>query len=535
MSTSWRPGSHRLRTWRGLRWAFLAAGAPVLWACGASPLQPLRACPTATLQTTITQKINNEMDLLFMIDDSPSMATMQQKLLAQLPTFMQGLQNLPMGIPSLHVAVVSSDMGAHSDSDIGCTELGDNGAFHYAPEGVCTDTTLTAGSTYISETDGLANFTDPIATVFQCIALLGDRGCGFGHQLASIDRALGADGNGPPPAATGAFLRPEAYLDIVLLTNEDDASAPENTTIFSLNGHQQNITNPDGPLTDYRRNGGPRSPHLCQDPESGTPAAYQTPPILVPADAQGTAGAPTLNLVNCQDNDSGSSPFIPVSKFVSDIKALKPDPDNQIAVSGIIAPATPVEIGWYSPTGGQDLAPGELWPDEMHSCGAQGGDKVSPNATQFTTDGSFGDPGIRITQFASAFPNYVLASICDPSYADALSNIAQSLAVLMTPPCIMGSIATDAQGQPRCSVIENVTNGATTTQTAVPNCNENGDVAPCWNLDPGVQGCEGQSLTINNSPEYIQTNALSATISCALQLPPASDGGCESPQITMDF
>jgi hypothetical protein len=528
MSTRSRPGSHRLRAWRGFRWAALAAGAPALWACGAAPLQPLRTCPTATLQTTITQKVNNEIDLLFMIDDSPSMASMQQKLLAQLPTFMQVFQNLPMGAPSLHVAVVSSDMGAHSDTNIGCAELGDNGALHYAPEGMCTDTTLTAGSTYISETDGVANFTDPIATVFQCIALLGDKGCGFGHQLASIDRALGADGNGPPPAATGDFLRPEAYLDIVMLTNEDDASAPENTTVFSFNSYPQNITNPDGPLADYRQNGGPRSPHLCQDPTSANPMAYETPPILVPSDAQGTATAPTLNLVNCKDNDSGSSAFIPVSKFVSDIKALKPDPDNQIAVSGIIAPAAPVEIGWYPPTGGQDLAPGELWPDEMHSCGAQGGDKVSPNSTQFTTDGSFGDPGVRLAQFLNAFPNSVEASICDPTYATALTNIATSLGVLITPPCITGSIATDAQGQPRCSVIENVTIGATTTQTAIPNCNENGDVATCWNLEAGVEGCDGQSLTINNGSEYMQANALNATITCALQLPPASDGGCES-------
>jgi hypothetical protein len=78
MRTRSRRGSRRLRTWRRLRWAALAAGAPALWACSAAPLQPLRTCPTATLQTTLTQKVNNELDLLFMIDDSPSMASMQE-------------------------------------------------------------------------------------------------------------------------------------------------------------------------------------------------------------------------------------------------------------------------------------------------------------------------------------------------------------------------------------------------------------------------------------------------------------------------
>src|SRR5579863_3917544 len=410
-----RPVLSSCLSWRVLRWAALAAVAPALWACTSRTLEAPTITPTATLPTTFTQKINNEIDLLFMVDNSSSMQPMQQKLLQQLPTFMQALQNLPMGLPSLHVAVVSSDMGAHSDSQIGCTELGDDGAFHYQPEAACTATTITSGDTYISEVNDVANFTNPIANVFQCIALLGDSGCGFEHQLASIDRALGADGLGPPPATTADFLRPEAHLGIVILTNEDDASAPENTTIFSLNGHTQNMRNPDGPLANYRQNGGPRSPHLCQDPASANHTAFITEPLQIPSDAQGTTSAPTLNLTNCKDNDSSSSAFYPVSKFVNDIRSVKGlgAADSQIMVAGIIGPTTPVEIGWYPPNAAaQDPAPGELWPDEMHSCGAQGGTQVSDYATQFTTDGSFGDPGIRLAQFLNAFPMNMQASIC---------------------------------------------------------------------------------------------------------------------------
>ena len=54
-------------------------------------------------------------DILFMIDNSSSMTEMQNKLYTQLPTFVQTLQALPTP-PSLHVAVVSSDMGAPGDS-----------------------------------------------------------------------------------------------------------------------------------------------------------------------------------------------------------------------------------------------------------------------------------------------------------------------------------------------------------------------------------------------------------------------------------
>ncbi len=82
-----------------------------------------------------------------------------------------------------------------------CTPLGNQGEFFSQPEGSCLATTLTAGDTFISDVDGVSNFTDPIASVFQCIGLLGATGCGFEHQLASIDRALGADGLGPAALA----------------------------------------------------------------------------------------------------------------------------------------------------------------------------------------------------------------------------------------------------------------------------------------------------------------------------------------------
>jgi hypothetical protein len=380
-------------------------------------------------------KLNTEVDILVMIDDSPEMTLMQEKLNDQLPSFIAALQNLAVP-PSLHLAIVSSDMGAPGDStsSILCTTQGDQGAFQSAPRGTCVNTTLTPGDSFISDANMMPNYTDPLANVFQCIELLGDKGCGFEHQLASIDRALGADGLGPAPSQNMGFLRPEAALVILMLTNEDDCSAPANTTIYSLNGYMQNISNPDGPITNYRCNGGPRGGHLCQDPLAASPTAYLTPPLNPPSDAQGTATAPLLQLANCEDNETGSSALTPVSQFVSDIKALKFDPDNQILVAAIAAPATPYAVAWTPEVGGQSPQPGELWPNVMHSCGASGSYGVNPAATQnATTDGSFGDPAVRITQFANAFPNSVLESICDPSFGSALGTLASRIAQLIEP------------------------------------------------------------------------------------------------------
>ena len=521
--------------WRVLRWAGLAAAAPALWACTSRTLETPTITPTATLTTNFTQKINNEIDILFMIDNSSSMTEMQTKILAQLPLFMNTLTSLA-NPPSLHVAVVSSDLGAPGDStqSIGCTPDGDQGEFQSAPRGTCTASTLTAGDTFLEDDPAsmTTNFTDPIATVFQCIGALGDKGCGFEHQLASIDRALGGDGS-PAPSTNANFLRPEAYLGIVMLTNEDDCSATPPTPTYSLNvggSDQQNIANALGPVQNYRCNGGPQGAHLCQDPANNN--AWIVPPLTPPADAQGTAAAPILNLANCVDNTppatgaTGTNGLTPVSQFVSDIKALKPDPDNQILVAGIIAPASPYAVAWVPPMGAQNPQPGELWPEVMHSCGAAGTDDVNPASTMSPTDGSFGDPGVRETQFLNSFQNSVIASICDPSYQSSMQAIATKLGQLITPPCITGKIQSDPAGNPQCSVIEHQTDGSGTKHDAsIPNCAEDGNALPCWNLAPGMGTCAGQQINVMD-PAGTSTNAESSTINCSLCLPGSTQPGC---------
>jgi len=500
------------KCWRVLRWAGLAAAAPALWACTSRTLETPNITPTATLTTNFTQKINNEIDILFMIDNSSSMTEMQQKLYDQLPLFMNVLTSLP-NPPSLHVAVVSSDMGAPGDSttSIMCTKAGDQGQFQSMPRGTCTATTINSGDTFISDADGQPNFTNPIDKVFQCIALLGDKGCGFENQLASIDRALGGDGQ--QPSTNANFLRPEAYLGIVILTNEDDCSAPSNTQLYSLNGGQQNIANPLGPIANFRCN---QFGHICTSPNGTT----GQPPKQPPSDATMTGSTPTLDLTNCISDDTGGGLLTPVSQFVSDIKALKPnDPDNTILVAAITAPPLPYTVAYLPQSGGQNTQPGEVWPVIEHSCGAVGGDDVNPKATIHTTDGSFGDPGVRISQFVNAFQNSVLASICDASYASSMQAIATKLGQLITPPCIKGKIQTDSQGQPLCSVVEHLTDmQGNKKDIALQNCAENGGALPCWTSTTNAMNCAGLQLSAMDPPGT-NTNSENSTVNCSVCLP----------------
>jgi MYXO-CTERM domain-containing protein len=364
-----------------------------------------------------------DLDVLFMVDNSSSMREMQQKLTDQIPLFVSALESLPTGLPNIHIAVISSDMGAPGDSTsaIGCTSAGDQGMFQAQPLGTCTDTTLPMGATFISNVGGVVNYTGNLSDVLSCIAPLGDKGCGFEHQLASISRALGADG-APAPASNVGFLRPDAQLAIVMLSNEDDCSAPANTDLYSLNtggSDQQNLDNALGPVANYRCNA---YGHLCVNAASSTSCLIE-PPNHVPPSAQVTGTGVTLDLTDCESAD-GSGLLSSVQAFVSGIRALKADPDNQIVVGAIVAPATPYTVSWVPEQNGQNTQPGELWPQVEHSCGAAGGDDVNPLATQNPTDGSFGDPGVRLTQFVKGFgASGIVGSVCDSSYASTVTAI----------------------------------------------------------------------------------------------------------------
>lgn len=421
--------------------------------CAQTAVEPPVESTTAAVTASAPGTSPGNLDVLFMIDNSSSMTVMQQKLAAQIPGFLAALQSLPTGLPNIHLAVVSSDMGAPGDatSSIGCTSTGDDGQFRIgttsgvpvdqhpgldggAPGGApggndagapgCSGASLDDGATFISNVDGVANYTGNLSTLLSCMTALGDNGCGFEHQLASIARALGADGSAAP-ASNAGFLRPDAQLAIIVLSNEDDCSAPANTELYSLDGAQQNINNPLGPIGNYRCN---EFGHLCVDPGASGETCLTEPPLQPPVDAQLTASGPTLDLIDCESDESHGL-VTSVGSFVSGIRALKADPDNQIVVGAIVAPATPYTVAWEPEQGGQNTQPGELWPQVEHSCGPLGGDDVNPLGQSATDgDGSFGDPAVRIAQWVQGFgANGVMASICDGNYANAFNTIASKI------------------------------------------------------------------------------------------------------------
>jgi len=279
--------------------ATLLAGLMTTTGCGRTELDAAIQLPTGhpiSTAPTFNESVNSDLDIVFMIDNSGSMQQEQDNIARNFPVFISALQSLPEGLPNIHLGVLSSDLGAgpFSGANVeGCTRLGgDGGLFQATPRGLgggCLS--YPKPESYLTVNGNKQNFAGDISAAMSCIAALGTRGCGFEHQIGAVWKALGGDVGGVP-AANAGFLRDDALLAIVLITDEDDCSAPADTDLYDPS--QTLITDPLGPIDSYRCN---EFGHLCD----GVP-----PPRTTAA----------MNLQNCQSNENGklmriadSSPF----------------------------------------------------------------------------------------------------------------------------------------------------------------------------------------------------------------------------------
>lgn len=361
-------------------------------ATGGTFVPPVRTPPDRHAPLTSTSKL----DLLFMIDDSASMAPLQAKMRVKIPQFMDVLKNLPGGMPDLHLAVVSSSLGAGEFSNVAQCEPGTqgNGDGLFKHSSACTQ--LNPGETFLkSSIDAsgarVENFKGgDITPVFDCLASLGDQGCGFEHQFESVRLALQRSLTvSNPPDPNAGFLRSDAYLAIVMLTNEDDCSVPYDSDLFDPS--MQTLADPLGGLQSYRCN---EFGHKCDQP--------------LP---HGAAGLP-MTLTGCESKEDGR--LVTVNGFIDFLFSLKPMHPERIFVAAIAGPTTPYTITSHLfMLGNGDT---ESQPAIQHSCtsGMQGSE--------------YADPAVRVQQWTQAFgPNSYFGNICSDDLGLTMSSIAERM------------------------------------------------------------------------------------------------------------
>ncbi len=460
----------------------------------------LAGCPDRTISEVNPQQgrveykdipvsVNRDIDILFVIDDSPSMLDKQTNLKNNFPNFINVLNTIEGGLPNVHLGVVSSDLGTKGAEDaqagpgIGsgpgsCSGSGDSGNLQKG-----ADTSMLVSGNFINDqknTDGsrTANYcsngtTCTLAAAFSAVASLGASGCGFEQHIEAAKRAVN---NNPLNAG---FVRQTAYLAVIFIQDEDDCSFAHSTILG-------NDTNTLGPLQSFRCN---RFGHIC---------------------TTGGNNSTEMNNVGAKDGCSSneSSQYLTsVGDYVSFFKGFKSDPLNVI-MAGIAGPTKPYEVELRTPPGG-----GSAIPAVAHSCSYQGA-----NGTEVA------DPSVRLVELLSAFPNRnTFQTICTPDLSPALTQIAQLLRTVIGSPCIEGNLAdvdpTTAGVQYDCSVSDVRNYGkANQTEEVLPQCNNLNDPdsssnKPCWAIHPDATKCmTAPNLTLEvfrNEAPALDTHVIS--------------------------
>ena len=399
----------------------------------ATPAERLAALAQCTPSTEPgTLSLRQDIDILFVIDNSPSMTPKQKALAQNIPKFMQKIDDTGA---SYHVGIVTSDVGTDPSKGVfwggsigKCdTFAGDDGMLQTAACTTRTDITTEAqaacntlcpdpqyvprdGNRFIAKIDGITNVpvkaeADPMTGVvgdvgpikaFQCMALVGDSGCGVEGQLEGAKRAL--DGH---LLENSGFLRPDSILAVIYITDEDDCSV-------QLAKRSQN-----NPAT---RDCDPSQPDAADcyniDYRCLARSIQCNESLLTPGVKTGCMERPD----NYLD---------PVAKYYNFFAALRPP--TQLLVSGIwtlpsISGGGRVEI--VQPLG----AGGTAQLNRAHATGASCSYAKDPNI--------FGQAQYRLSAFAGMFgkspdgsPSALEVSICDiDNYPTALDKIAGAIA-----------------------------------------------------------------------------------------------------------
>src|SRR5688572_17826893 len=85
---------------------------PLSAACIDREISKVEPIPENVENLEFTVALNENLDLLFVIDDSGSMEREQDQLLANFQRMIDALENLPTGMPNVHIGVISTDVGA---------------------------------------------------------------------------------------------------------------------------------------------------------------------------------------------------------------------------------------------------------------------------------------------------------------------------------------------------------------------------------------------------------------------------------------
>lgn len=171
-------------------------------------------------------------DMIWVIDNSNSMAEEQASLAENFPVLIETLTTPPdedgdgepdfEPITDLRIGIVTTDMGVGDNTGvIGCpSATGDDGVFVSDARSGC-GTSLGTPPWLQFDGDNGTQFNDD----FSCLSELGTNGCGLEQQLEASFAAITRQAEAGQP--NEGFLRGDSLVAIVYVTDEDDCSAAD--------------------------------------------------------------------------------------------------------------------------------------------------------------------------------------------------------------------------------------------------------------------------------------------------------------------
>lgn len=435
-------------------------------------------CFTQLGESVVDARLRKDVDILFLVDNSPSMSPKQSALAANIPKFIRKIDDTGA---NYHVGIATSDVGSNIQpgvpwgGNIGKCDTfeGDDGVLQAVPctarntvspdarnacARLCPDDKFvpTDSRRYISKVDGKINVPefkelDPSSgkmidvgpiKAFQCMALVGDDGCGIEGPLEGAKRAI--DGH---RSENSGFLRPNSVLAVIFIADEDDCSV-------QMSKRDQN--NPS-----YRD---------CDPTQPDSPECYNVDFRCLARSIQCRETTLTTGIKSdCKERPNNY--LEPVEKYYRFFSGIRPL--NKLLVSGI----------WTLPSidrGGKvevARAGGTTTPN-LNRAGGTGASCV------YVGDANvYGQAQLRLSKFARQFgvdgnnqPNALEVSICDiDKYPDALDRIAKAIEQKLQAQCLPVVPKMDANNRPMCivgDVDESAPSSAPDPEAAFPACSD---------------------------------------------------------------
>ena len=393
-----------------------------------------------TIELTFPSAPNRQLDLLFVIDDSPGGPEMQAELASAVGPFFDELRAASGSLPDLHIGVITSDLGTTGSLDpsrpgapIG--QLGNGGCAGAGDDGLLQTFGAAVTDAYLVDEDDAAggrrrNYQDDLlVTLGAMLRGAGGGGCGFEQPLHALRRGL------LHPANQG-FVRADAHLGIVILTDEDDCSLRDPALLAA-------DTTELGPLQSFR----------CT--AQGVACDQRVDELGVK-----TGCEPREDSAYVEGSDATRALLV----------GLKARPSD-LSIVSILGDPTPFVVEQRSPPGG-----GTPQLALAHSCSATG-----PNGLQVA------DPGVRIASLTDTFAaRGATSSVCELYTTHRVNDLARLLKQPLGVVCLDSTQLTDSSTergiQPACELAE-IAGGTETRIRACPLADD------CFEIVPDATAC----------------------------------------------